>query len=105
MPKGQIETEFEYITASGDSETVLFNFEFSYSAGTRRSHPGGHYDRATGSWDPPDDPEWEMGEVSRRDADGKWVPVAEADWFWQAWVLPKWETFDMVDFEQALGES
>ena len=108
MPRkhtGSIEREFEYYLPNGDVGSVLFNIEFTYYGGTRRSHPGGHWNRSIGSWDPPDDPEWEIGEVTYRDADGKWLSVAESDWFWKAWVVPLWDGLECSDFEDAIGEA
>lgn len=105
MRRGEIERTFEYVTAAGETAEMLFNFAFSYTPGTRRSHPGGHWNRSIGSWDPPDDPEWELLDVTRRTPDGKWVRVTETDWIWDAWVQPMWEALGVADFEEALGES
>lgn len=102
--KGQIEREFEYCLPNGDAASILFNIEFSYYPGTRHSHPGGHWNSHIGSWDPPDDPEWEIGEVTRKGADGKWVPVTETDWFWNAWVVPLWDGLERADFEDCLAD-
>lgn len=105
MPRrftGSIEREFEYFDPTGDAKSVLFNIAFTYYPGTGHSHPGGHWNRSIGSWDPPDDPEREIGEVTRQDTDGKWIPVAETDWFWKAWIMPLWESLERSDFEDAL---
>lgn len=100
---GSIERLFEYYEPKGDVKTILFNVEFSYYPGTRHSHPGGHWNSHIGSWDPPDDPECEMGDVTRQDTDGRFIPVTPADWFWNAWVIPLWDSLETSDFVEAMG--
>lgn len=102
---GSIEREFEYFMPDGEAASILFNIEFTYSAGTRRSHPGGHWNSWIGSWDPPEDPDWEIGEVTRQTKDSKWVPVTPQDWFWDAWVVPLWDGLRREDFEDVIGEA
>jgi hypothetical protein len=40
---------FEYVAPSGGMTAIETRIPFSCSAGSERSHPRGHYDRATGS--------------------------------------------------------
>jgi len=90
MPRprhGQLEPEFEYIKPDGDAATVLMNVEFSYTPG---GPPGGTYDRWRGGWDPPDPPEWEIGDVILQRSDGTYQFVNPGDWFWEVWVEPWW---------------
>lgn len=105
MPRGSIERTFEYVDVHGDIVSLEVNFEFTYKRGTRRSNPFCHYNSSIGSWDPPDDPEWEIENVTRQTSDGQYVPVSEADWLWSAWVMPTWEALTVTDFEDAMGVS
>jgi len=52
-----------------DCDVVVYFTCHSYSAGTRHTHPGGHWNRHIGTWDPPDDPEAEF-EFLRAEFDG-----------------------------------
>ena len=72
-----------------DIDVILYFQCTSYSAGTRRTHPGGHWNGD--GWDPPDDPEFEA-EFLRAEFDGPEPsdapgPLTEAetaglrDWF------------------------
>lgn len=103
--RGQIERSFEYVTPNGDMAEMIINFAFDYTRGTAHSHPGGHYNRASGSWDPPDSSDCDLIEVSRRDETGKWVPVPETDWLWDAWVRPTWDKLDDADFADATEDA
>ena len=43
-----------------ECDAVIYFTCDSYHAGTRHTHPGGHWNSHIGSWDPPDDPEAEF---------------------------------------------
>lgn len=101
--KGHLARTFEFDAYGKHSGFVEFTIEFTYTPGTTRSHPSGHWNRAIGSWDPPDSPEWEIGEVTYLDLDGKRVVVGEGDWFWRNWVVPLWDSLEESDFVEAVG--
>jgi hypothetical protein len=97
---GYLHRTFEYVPAGRDPgiddawACVKIRIAFNYSPGTERSHPGGHYNRASGSWDPPDA---EYLGAERQDGD-KWVPVPETDWL-HGWCRA---AYDFADFFDAL---
>jgi len=52
-----------------DYDVVIYFRCTNYRPGTRHTHPGGHWNRHIGTWDPPDDPEAEF-EFLRAEFDG-----------------------------------
>jgi hypothetical protein len=81
---------------------VEIRITFFYSPGTERSHPGGHYNRASETWDPTDADEAEYLGAERQDGD-KWVPIPETDWL-HGWCRAAYDAADGADFSGALPE-
>jgi hypothetical protein len=93
---------FEYYAADQNGATLEIRIGFSYSPGTRHSHPRGHWNAQIGTWDPPDDPEREMLSAER-EVDGKWVAIADTEWLY-GWCADAFDKADDDDLASALPD-
>lgn len=94
---------FEFVGPDDGDATIEIRITFGYRPGTRRSHPGGHWNSHIGTWDPPSDDEREFIRAERETDPNKWVLIADSEWL-HTWCVAAFEAADADDLVLALPE-